>query len=147
MTRNLITQIEEILTHNEAIKEFCLDAYGRLPTLYTFVDEDNPAPESDYPVIAITALDRMSGGYAPTVSYHLEIGCGVINETIETPGNIRRHVGMIETYELISLVENALVAARKFAKVEFHGQTNAVQWFPKYISVTTATITRVVGRR
>jgi len=151
MIRQLLTKIEKILSIDKPISNFCTLHYGKAPTLYIFVDEDNPAPESDYPVIAVTGFDKQSTDNGPKVTYHLEIGCGVVNETIneestQTGTKVKRYTGMLQASELMELIENALVAAR-FAKVEFHGKTNSINWYPKFITTTTAVITHVVGRR
>lgn len=156
----LIKKIKNLLATDTAILAWCLEAFGKYPTVYVGMNRENPAPKEDYPIIAITDLVELHGNATSTKTYDVAIGCGVLDygitktsaieevseETPELRAAVTEHDGIIAGETLRALVESALKQAR-FAKVTFETESGSFATYPLFVSFTIATVEVINCRR
>lgn len=137
-TAELIEQIKTALSSDATLTAWCQQTFGKSQTVCIDVDENNPPnPETDYPIIVVASIQHARGDSSRELCWELEMGVGVVNETIEVEGDGRSRTltGFIQVETLRELAENALYRAR-IADVSTRGATGSSSYYPLFISGT-----------
>ena len=114
--------------------------FGSLPTIYLGVDEDQPAPESDYPIVGLVNVRRMGALTSNAITWEIDLGCAVLNTELATAGTTKTYTGLLQANYLTELVEQALLQSRLFRTIEFNGESGAIVDFPAFVAYSTLTL-------
>ncbi len=144
---DLIVKIERIWREDEVLNTWCLEEFQKAPTLYIGIDEDNPAPLEDYPVIALTGIGSEIGTGRGAVDIFLDVGCGVVDSEIlrGASGKSRIHVGMALAENLRSHAESALFCGG-LGKLTAEGGSGRIISYPTYVSLSTLTLESQINK-
>jgi len=104
------------------------------------VDEDQPAADSEYPVIGIVNVRRSGGLASNAVTWNVDLGCAVINSSMATVGITKTYTGLLQANYLTELVERALLPAGLFRTIDFDGESGAIVDFPAFVAYSTITL-------
>lgn len=136
----LLEKIRDTLAADADCKEFCQAKYGKDPLVYLGVDDDNPPPQDQYPVIVVFSVNRVSRGDGDKfITYNANIGVGIVNETVTTVDNKITLPGLVEAEALRQLVEAALFG-QVGHKLSVIGDTATEVIFPLFRSDTIVEI-------
>jgi hypothetical protein len=138
-THELLPVLRDILIADTEIAAFCQENYAKDQTVFCGVNlEELPDPETHYPVIVIFYADRKKTGNTGTITYSVEVGCGVYdNDIVEVTATSKTYSGIIRAAELRELTEKAI--AKKSAtlgKIDTTGDTYSDSIFPIFASNT-----------
>ena len=145
-TGELLTRLGTALAESPALLAWSQEKYGKDHTVYIGTNDEQPAPASEYPVIALTDVAEIHGNSAGMRTWNLGIGCGIINEDLTDGGRLKTYEGMTDAEQLRELVEGVLKQER-FCKVTFGGETAPLNIYPIFVSYTVATIEVIHTRR
>ena len=147
-TSQMLEKIRDILKADAAIEAWSQELFLENITIYLGVDELSGPDESDYPVIVISGLRIIRGNSASTKIYEVDIGCGIVQEEIETDPlkSVKTFKGLLQAEDLRELVEASIIE-EKFAKVSIEGETASLNFYPLFASFTTLKIELINKRR
>lgn len=147
-TAELLRLMQSTLIADSALGAWCQAELGRAPTIWLGIDEQNPPPEDDYPLVAIVGVDQLRGGARAEIQWQVHLGAGVVNPEITTNLNARSYSGLMQAETLRELAENALYRARLPAvNIESTGEASSVGYHPLYVSYTTVIVSALRSLR
>ena len=147
-----MTELADRLSNDKDIVAWCVEKFGRGPTIFLGIDENAPPEQDDYPSIAISGVSRAMTQNHYQKSWDIGIGIGIYEETISSSeiahGSatviLKKFDGFLLAEAFIDLIEKCII--RKF-KVTFQGEHSTVSYYPLFVSYTTATIEQIVNMR
>ena len=149
-TGELLQAVQTALLNDSGVAAWCLDEFGKAPTIWLGLDEQNPPVESDYPLISIVAIDQARGNSRGEIEWQLHLGVGIVNNGLTSAGNGRTYPGMLQAENLRELAENALYRTRISGvsiDVGSSGEASSVSYHPIYVSYTTIAFSGLKSRR
>ena len=139
-TTSILEALRDLIAADTDLLSWCQSTYSSNPVVYLGVDEDSPAAESEYPVIGIVSISRKGSLAANTVTWEVDIGCGVIQSTITTSGIKKTYEGLAESSYLMELIERAIIKSKQFRIVDFEGVSGAIVDYPAFVAYSTVTL-------
>jgi hypothetical protein len=150
MTTALILEaIRLALVADSALDAWCRSEFEKAPTVWLGIDEQNPPPEEDYPLVAIVGVDQVRGDARGEIEWHVHLGAGIINAQLVTNGSSRTYPGLTQAETMRELAENATYRAQLGGpvNVETTGEASSVSYHPLYVSYTTVVLSGLKSRR
>lgn len=145
-THELLVLLRDALADDMILDRWCVEQFGKSPTVYLGIDEENPPPEEDYPVVAIVGADHVRGEAERETGWPVFIGVAIVNTSIETDGKKRTYVGLLQAEALREHAENAIYRAR-IAGVGSSGNASQESFFPLFVSYSTVTVKELRSTR
>jgi len=145
-TTELLTAIRDALAADTTISEWCTSEFSKSPTIFLGLDQQNPPPEGDYPLIAILGVEQVRGDTNRDLEWNISLGVGVINSEIVTSGVKKTATGFLQCETLRELVENAVYRAR-IVPMESAGEASTVSYHPIYIGFSRITASKPKSTR
>ena len=133
-TAELVEMIKTALSTDEALTAWCQQTFGKSHKVCIDVDEKKPPnPESDYPVIAITAIRHRRGESSREIAWEVELGVGVLQREIVIDGNCITMTGFIQAETLRELAEDAIYKTVPINN-NSNGESGSISIYPLFIS-------------
>lgn len=136
----LLIALREALAGDAELESWCMERFGRAPTIALGVDEENPPQKDEYPLVAIIDLSQSRGNLQPKNTWEVHLGVGVVNNTVEITGNRKTYPGMLQAEEMRVLAENAIYRSR-LAPTSTVSDTYSISSYPLFVSHTYVTFT------
>jgi hypothetical protein len=148
-TAQILEALKLALVADSALDAWCLSEFDKAPTVWLGIDEQNPPPEEDYPLVAIVGVDQVRGQSRGEIEWRVHLGAGVVNSELTASANARTYPGMLQAEALREHAENALYRARMGipANAESSGEASSVSYHPLYVSYTTITFSALKTSR
>ena len=146
-THELLSLIQETLADDMAVNAWCLDIFGKVPTVFLGMDEENPPDQDHYPVIMILDCRETRGRHSRARSWSVEIGVGIVQPEILAVPQRRIYSGFLQAETFRSLVESALLALRRPHKIDVSGDAGRGDDYPLYCSFTQITFEETITSR
>lgn len=143
-------KIRDVWAANEKLRKFCQDEYGKLPSIFFGMDEENPPAAEYFPMLCIYELHPGGGMTGNTKQHTLLVGVALEDSKIGKDELKRTYTytGLLKVEKLRNLAEQALISAR-LGKVNWQGESGPIYKFPLFtsMSVVTVEIPNNKGRR
>jgi len=134
MAQDIIDTVSSAIAEDEDISAWCVSNFGSEQSVYVGMDGQSPPdPDTDYPVIVITGIRQTRSDSARELSWELEIGAAVKNESASTVGNTTTYAGLGQAETLREMAENAIFRAG-IGTVEARAESGASSAHPYYVS-------------
>ena len=141
-----ISAARDAVKADSAITAWCQQKYGRQHKVYVGIDEENPPPEAEYPLIAIIPAGHKWGLKSRLEESRLIVVCGVVQEAVTSSGNVVELAGVSEVETLRRLVEERLFKAGLLV-ADSEAESLSGYFFPVFTSGVEVTIeTRLSSR-
>lgn len=144
---DVIDLIGSALTTDATFLAFCQAQFAKAPAVYIGVDEQDPPPESAYPVAAVTDVREISSVEENRRTFEIDIGFGVVNTEKAVNGNRTTFSGFIQAERFREAGELAILRALQSVQVRFAGDAGRIHAYPTFVSYTTLTVEEVASRR
>ena len=144
---DFIAAARDALAADADLLAWCREQFSRDPAVYAGVDETNPPAQDDYPLIAIVDLRTTAGAAANRRTFEMDIGFGLVNETVTASGLSTTYEGMLQAETFRELGELALLRAFKSPHARFTGEAEKLNLYPVFVSFTTFAMDEIQSRR
>lgn len=124
-TSQVIVDISEAIINDKPLTKWCMNEFGKLPTMYEGwdpanlpeVDLDNVPPQHEYPLIVIASITQDRGQGQKYITFLLYVGFSVVNTGIvvtENPNKMTKKSfsGFLQVEAFREQVENAIFRAK-----------------------------------
>jgi len=138
-TAELCAEIRNAIATDSALLAWCVAQFGKSPSVWVGIDEENPPAASQYPVIALLKIDQIRGGSKDENVWELTLGIAVSNNGIVTSGITYTYTGMLQAETLRELAEDSIYRA-KLSSADSDGQSMSINDYPLFISFSVMTI-------
>ena len=145
-TAELLQTMRDALAVDPHLHAWCLDQFGKAPSVHLGIDENDPPTDGDYPVVALVGVEQVRGESAREIEWRVILGVGVVNPEIVQSGIVRTQTGLLQAETLRELSENALYRAR-LCDVDSAGDASSESYHPLYVSYTTVSIRHLKSTR
>jgi len=150
MTTALILEALKLALLSDALLDaWCQSEFSKAPTVWIGIDEQNPPPEEDYPLVAIVGVDQARAEDRREIEWQVHFGSGVINTSFESSSNSRIYPGLSQVETMRELAENALYRATFGVPVNIHtsGEASSISYHPLYVSYSTFIVSALKSSR
>lgn len=140
----------EAIRDSEAVKQFCLEKYGRGPQIRLGYDVKDAPGKGDCPVILIPRAAKAEGESNDPFRYITLIGWMVYNDQKVVENGIQKLTGLDECDELGQLIYETICQLNPSHPVsESTYEIEAVEFFPLIVGEMqlTVDVVRTIGTR
>jgi len=138
-TAEVLQAIRDALAGDAALNAWCVEQFGKAPSVFLGIDENRPPAEEDYPLVALVGIEQVRGQDRRELEWRVFLGVGVVNDEITESGTVRTSTGFLHAETLRELAENALYRAR-LCDPESAGDASGESYHPLYVSYTTVAV-------
>lgn len=144
----ILTALGKALSADEAITQYCQNEFGKDRKVYLGIDNLDPPPADEYPLIVVYYVERFRGEGASRIRYAAEIGVGVHNKDIAhvEGSNLHEYTGLRQAEELRELVEDAVLRTR-LGKIDVAGDTRSEAYYPVFRANTLIVLETIRSSR
>ncbi len=129
----LLVRVKAVLQADTALTAWSQEHYSKNHTVYSGINNEDPPPETAYPLLVIFGVERRKSANNDRVIYSVEIGAGVFDDDVSDESDNRVHEGFGRVLEFRQLAESALITAH-IAKADVNSDTITELLFPYFIS-------------
>lgn len=145
-TSNVLQAVLNALACDADMHAWCVETFGRGPSVHLGIDENRPPAEDDYPLVALVGVEQVRGQDRRELEWKIFLGVGVVNDSIAQSGTVLSRTGFLQAETLRELAENALYRAR-LCDVESSGDASGESYHPLYVSYTTVVVRQLKTTR
>ena len=147
----LLVELQNCIAQDDALVAWCKDTYGKPPSVWIAMDDEDAPSQDDYPVVEIVALEESSGETKSEKQFTVYLGIGVVQKeitesTLANGAKIKTHKGMLEAEQMRELVRDAVFKA-KIMSVDNEGESATRSFFPLFVSYQTLTFKALITTR
>lgn len=149
-TAEVLQAAQAALLADSGLTAWCTAQFGRAPTVWLGIDNNQPPAESDYPVVAIATVEQARGLGRGEIGWRVMIGVGLVNDELLSVGLARTYTGFLQAETLRELAENALYRARipgLTVGLDSEAEASSESYHPLYVSYTTMLISALKSTR
>lgn len=111
----LINAMRDAIVGSATVKAWCYTNYDQAHTVYKGVDQRNPPPSTDYPVVTVFPVSKIAGYELEREEHVIGVVCGVKDETVTSTTTsavvLKEYDGVDNLEAFRKLVETAAVGA------------------------------------
>ena len=145
---DIVMRQAEALRSSETIRDFCMDKYNKLPTIFVGYNVKNRPGKDDCPAIVIPRMGKIEGEDSREFKYFTLVGWMIVNgDEVEEDG-ISRLRGLEESDALGQMIYETICHLNpNYPVSESHYEVDAVEFFPQIVGEMQLNITipRTIG--
>lgn len=141
-----IAAIRDALKADPGISAWCQQKYQRQHKVFVGMDDENPPPETDYPLIVIEPFGHKWGLKSRSEEARVFIDCGIVQSAVDIAGNVVELRGIQEIETLRRMVEERLFRAGLLI-AESEAASRSGYFFPVFWSGSEVTIETKLSSR
>jgi len=145
-TAEVLEAIRDAIAADSTLDAWCQAEIGKSPTVHLGIDEANPPPESDYPIVVIVGSDHLRSETEKEIAWPVYLGVGVVNGTVLTDGRKKTYEGLLQAEAMREQVENALYRSR-IAGLDSAGNSSQDSEYPIFVSFSVVTVREIKTTR
>lgn len=135
----LITKMRDVIRDSQEVEDWCIAYYGQKNKIYIGYDENDPRPQTDYPLVVIAPAEQLRSITEDYSLMTIWVGYGLYDETKTTLDNVTTFDGVKNLLAFRKIVEDQLFGA----DVDYGGAwiesadefLEPVEMFPFFISI------------
>lgn len=137
-TVELLEAFRDALKNDSALKSWCLAEFNKEPVIYLGLNEEDPPPVDEYPIVAIVGITHSIGESKREITWEVDLGAGVIQEEIVIDEGSKTFKGFLQAETLRRLAEEALYRA-KLVTLDSQNEAGNESIYPLFVSYSTVT--------